>query len=176
MPNWPGWWEWCGVKVEKDERLTSTSLAPTLLKPAVTPRQLLTSHTLRHTFRNPHIAALGKTALDLIESEGAVGRAVGRCWAAMERGGWNEDPEPKGDEAEDDEPVNGMDVDEPSDSSTAIFARPSTIRRSRTSTSCSSPRTVSPSHASTTLDNPSLCRPLPPRRQHEPRQVSPKKR
>ncbi|KAJ9478281.1 hypothetical protein PHBOTO_001833 [Pseudozyma hubeiensis] len=104
-----------GTRLDRPEHLTSTSLAPTLLKPAITPRQLLTSHTLRHTFRNPHIAALGKTALDLIESEGVVGRAVGRCWAAMERGGWNQDPEPKGDEAEQSERhqngVNGMDVD-----------------------------------------------------------------
>ncbi|KIS70486.1 uncharacterized protein UMAG_01660 [Mycosarcoma maydis] len=106
-----------GSRLERPEHLTSTSLAPTLLKPAITPRQLLTSHTLRHTFRNPHIAALGKTALDLIESEGVVGRAVGRCWAAMERGGWNEDPEPKCDEADEGEHsdhqngVNGMDVD-----------------------------------------------------------------
>ncbi|KAI3481783.1 hypothetical protein L1887_55630 [Cichorium endivia] len=101
-----------GSRLARPEHLTSTSLAPTLLKPAVTPRQLLTSHTLRHTFRNPHIAALGKTALDLIESEGVLGRAVGRCWAAMERGGWNEDPEPKGDAHDGDEPdQNGMDVD-----------------------------------------------------------------
>ena len=105
-----------GSRLERPEHLTSTSLAPTLLKPAVTPRQLLTSHTLRHTFRNPHIAALGKTALDLIESEGVVGRAVGRCWAAMERGGWNVDPEPKADEVEAAElqngvAANGMDVD-----------------------------------------------------------------
>ncbi|CCF53579.1 hypothetical protein NDA11_007968 [Ustilago hordei] len=102
-----------GSRLQPAEHLTSTSLAPTLLKPAIKPRQLLTSHTLRHTFRNPHIAALGKTALDLIESEGVVGRAVGRCWAAMERGGWNEDPEPKGDEVEGakDEELNGMDVD-----------------------------------------------------------------
>ncbi|SNX83230.1 uncharacterized protein MEPE_01936 [Melanopsichium pennsylvanicum] len=104
-----------GSRPERPEHLTSTSLAPTLLKPAVTPRQLLTSHTLRHTFRNPHIGALGKTALDLIESEGVVGRAVGRCWAAMERGGWNEDPEPQRDEPEEVEAAelngNGMDVD-----------------------------------------------------------------
>lgn len=105
-----------GSRLERPEHLTSTSLAPTLLKPAITPRQLLTSHTLRHTFRNPHIAALGKTALDLIESEGVVGRAVGRCWAAMERGGWNTDPEPKGDELDEVESrngvaANGMDVD-----------------------------------------------------------------
>lgn len=102
-----------GSRLERPEHLTSTSLAPTLLKPAITPRQLLTSHTLRHTFRNPHIAALGKTALDLIESEGVVGRAVGRCWSAMERGGWNEDPEPKGDEVDgaDGAEPNGMDVD-----------------------------------------------------------------
>ncbi|KAJ1028654.1 hypothetical protein NDA16_001820 [Ustilago loliicola] len=102
-----------GSRLERPEHLTSTSLAPTLLKPAITPRQLLTSHTLRHTFRNPHIAALGKTALDLIESEGVVGRAVGRCWTAMERGGWNEDPEPKGDEVDGAESaeLNGMDVD-----------------------------------------------------------------
>ncbi|SPO24840.1 uncharacterized protein UTRI_01833_B [Ustilago trichophora] len=108
-----------GSRLQRPEHLTSTSLAPTLLKPAITPRQLLTSHTLRHTFRNPHIAALGKTALDLIESEGVVGRAVGRCWAAMERGGWNEDPEPKGDELDGVEATevqngisaNGMDID-----------------------------------------------------------------
>ncbi|SPO23155.1 uncharacterized protein UTRI_01833 [Ustilago trichophora] len=108
-----------GSRLQRPEHLTSTSLAPTLLKPAITPRQLLTSHTLRHTFRNPHIAALGKTALDLIESEGVVGRAVGRCWAAMERGGWNEDPEPKGDELNGSEAAelqngnsaNGMDID-----------------------------------------------------------------
>ena len=106
-----------GTRLERPEHLTSTSLAPTLLKPAITPRQLLTSHTLRHTFRNPHIAALSKTALDLIESEGVVGRAVGRCWAAMERGGWNEDPEPKGNDSEESSDshrqngVNGMDVD-----------------------------------------------------------------
>ncbi|EPQ28808.1 uncharacterized protein PFL1_03611 [Pseudozyma flocculosa PF-1] len=89
------------------ERLTSTLLAPTLLKPAVTARQLLTSHTLRHTFRNPHIGALGKTALDLIESEGVLGRAIGRCWSSMERGGWNVDPEPQVNAAEDE-----MDVEE----------------------------------------------------------------
>ncbi|KAN0063136.1 hypothetical protein ACQY0O_004300 [Thecaphora frezii] len=83
------------------EHLTSTLLAPTLLKPAVTARQLLTSHTLRHTFRNPHIGALGKTALDLIESEGVLGRAIGRCWSSMERGGWNVDPEPKVSSADD---------------------------------------------------------------------------
>ncbi|EST07623.1 hypothetical protein PSEUBRA_002713 [Kalmanozyma brasiliensis GHG001] len=112
-----------GGKVEREEHLTSTSLAPTLLKPAITPRQVLTSHTLRHTFRNPHIAALGKTALDLIESEGVVGRAVGRCWAAMERGGWNEDPEPKGDEADEDGAANGMDVEEDEGAGT-LFGSP----------------------------------------------------
>lgn len=114
-----------GGKVEREEHLTSTSLAPTLLKPAITPRQVLTSHTLRHTFRNPHIAALGKTALDLIESEGVVGRAVGRCWAAMERGGWNEDPEPKGDEADEEHgAANGMDVDEEEEGAGTLFGSP----------------------------------------------------
>ncbi|PWN46052.1 hypothetical protein IE81DRAFT_81716 [Ceraceosorus guamensis] len=69
----------------KPELLTSTALAPTLLRPISTPRALLSSHTLRHTFRNPHIAALSKTALDLRESEGTLGRALGRCFADMER-------------------------------------------------------------------------------------------
>lgn len=64
--------------------LTSTTLAPSLLRPVITPRQLLASHTLKHTFRNPHIGALAKTALDLRESEGVVERALGRCFAAME--------------------------------------------------------------------------------------------
>lgn len=65
--------------------LTSVALAPTLLRPVLSPLALLQSHTLKHTFRNPHIAALGKTALDLRESESAVGRALGRAFSAMER-------------------------------------------------------------------------------------------
>ncbi|KAL9932635.1 hypothetical protein V8E36_008334 [Tilletia maclaganii] len=67
--------------------LTSTSLAPTLLRPVLTPLALLESDTLRHTFRNGHIGALSKTALDLIESESVVSRALGRCFAALESGG-----------------------------------------------------------------------------------------
>ncbi|KAE8229773.1 hypothetical protein CF326_g5249 [Tilletia indica] len=69
------------------ENLTSTSLAPTLLRPVLTPLALLESQTLRHTFRNPHIGALSKTALDLIESESVVSKALGRCFAAIESGG-----------------------------------------------------------------------------------------
>ncbi|CAD6908089.1 unnamed protein product [Tilletia controversa] len=69
------------------ENLSSTSLAPTLLRPVLTPLALLESQTLRHTFRNPHIGALSKTALDLIESEDVVSRALGRCFAAIESGG-----------------------------------------------------------------------------------------
>ncbi|KAK0545095.1 hypothetical protein OC846_005803 [Tilletia horrida] len=71
----------------RPENLTSTSLAPTLLRPVLTPLALLESQTLRHTFRNPHIGALSKTALDLIESESVVSRALGRCFAAIESGG-----------------------------------------------------------------------------------------
>jgi hypothetical protein len=68
-----------------EENLQSTSLAPALLRPILTARALLESHTLRHTFRNPHIGALSKTALDLRESEGHLSRALGRCFGAMER-------------------------------------------------------------------------------------------
>ncbi|PWN54151.1 hypothetical protein IE53DRAFT_383284 [Violaceomyces palustris] len=91
-----------------EQNLTSTSLAPTLLRPALTARSLLSSHTLRHTFRNPHIGALAKTALDLRESESVLGRAIGRCWAAMERGGWDEDgPHLDGQEKDDVTAVDG---------------------------------------------------------------------
>lgn len=68
-----------------EENLHSTSLAPALLRPILSARALLESHTLRHTFRNPHIGALSKTALDLRESEGQLSRALGRCFSAMER-------------------------------------------------------------------------------------------
>lgn len=81
--------------------LTSTALAPALLRPVQTPRALLESHTLRHTFRNPHIAALSKTALDLRESEGGLGRALGRCFAELERFDWL--PEDEGEGAEEEE-------------------------------------------------------------------------
>lgn len=67
------------------ENLHSTSLAPALLRPILSARALLESHTLRHTFRNPHIGALSKTALDLRESESQLAKALGRCFAAMER-------------------------------------------------------------------------------------------
>jgi hypothetical protein len=65
--------------------LTSVALAPALLRPVLSARALLESHTLRHTFRNPHIGALSKTALDLRESEGVLGRALGRSFAELER-------------------------------------------------------------------------------------------
>lgn len=64
--------------------LSSSSLAPTLLQPVLSPLQLLQSRTLRHTFRNPHIGALAKTTLDLAEAEGDVVKAVGGFWAALE--------------------------------------------------------------------------------------------
>ncbi|KAK0530547.1 hypothetical protein OC835_003976 [Tilletia horrida] len=76
-----------GTSAGATENLSSTSLAPTLLRPVLTPLALLESQTLRHTFRNPHIGALSKTALDLIESESVVSRALGRCFAAIESGG-----------------------------------------------------------------------------------------
>lgn len=64
---------------------SSTLLAPQLLRPILSPRALLQSHTLRHTFRNPHVVALSRTALDLRESEGNLSRALARCLGAMER-------------------------------------------------------------------------------------------
>ncbi|UZJ55310.1 hypothetical protein CBS101457_004630 [Exobasidium rhododendri] len=68
-----------------EENLNSISLAPALLRPILSARALLESHTLRHTFKNPHIGALSKTALDLRESEGQLSRALGRCFSAIER-------------------------------------------------------------------------------------------
>lgn len=53
---------------------------------------------MKHTFRNPHIGALAKTALDLRESEGVVERALGRCFAAME---WDS----RSPESEDEDPI-----------------------------------------------------------------------
>lgn len=64
---------------------TSTLLAPQLLRPILSTRALLHSHTLRHTFRNPHIGALSRTALDLRESESHLSRALARCLGAMEK-------------------------------------------------------------------------------------------
>lgn len=67
-----------------DEHFTTASLAPLVLKPVTTPLDLLQSRTLKHTFRNPHIEALAKTALDLGETEADVGKCVGSLWAALE--------------------------------------------------------------------------------------------
>jgi hypothetical protein len=64
---------------------SSTLLAPQLLRPILSARALLESHTLRHTFRNPHIGALSRTALDLRESEGQLSRSLSRCLGAMEK-------------------------------------------------------------------------------------------
>ncbi len=69
---------------EDTEPLTSTALASALLRPILTARALLESHTLKHTFRNPHIGALSRTAMDLRESESVVSRALGRCFTSME--------------------------------------------------------------------------------------------
>lgn len=63
---------------------TSILLAPQLLRPILSTRALLQSHTLRHTFRNPHIGALSRTALDLRESESQISRSLTRCLKAME--------------------------------------------------------------------------------------------
>lgn len=64
---------------------TSILLAPQLLRPILSTRALLQSHTLRHTFRNPHIGALSRTALDLRESESQISRSLTRCLKAMEK-------------------------------------------------------------------------------------------
>lgn len=62
----------------------SMLLAPQLLRPIMSARALLQSHTLRHTFRNPHLVALSRTALDLRESESCLSRSLARCFGAIE--------------------------------------------------------------------------------------------
>ncbi|WFD05936.1 hypothetical protein MVES1_001272 [Malassezia vespertilionis] len=70
---------------EKRNALSAASLAPSLLLPVLSARALLESKLLKHNFRDPHLTALSRTALDLRESEHVMYRALGRCFGAMER-------------------------------------------------------------------------------------------
>lgn len=76
-----------GDDLDEEERLSlsAATLAPSLLLPVLSPRDLLQSKLLKQIFCNPHITALSRTALDLRESEHAMNRALGRCFGAMER-------------------------------------------------------------------------------------------
>ncbi|WFD30112.1 hypothetical protein MSPP1_001128 [Malassezia sp. CBS 17886] len=57
--------------------LRAATLAPSLLLPVLSARGLLKSRLLKQNFRNPHISALSRTALDLRESEHVMFRALG---------------------------------------------------------------------------------------------------
>lgn len=70
---------------EEKMALNAATLAPSLLRPVMSARGLLESKTLKQNFRNPHVTALSRTALDLCESEGMLNQALGRCFGAMER-------------------------------------------------------------------------------------------
>lgn len=65
--------------------LNGSSMALPLLVPVLSARELLQSKILKQTFRNPHLTALNRTALNLLESEHNMNCALGRCFSAMER-------------------------------------------------------------------------------------------
>lgn len=65
--------------------LRASTLALSLLVPVLSARGLLESKSLKQTFRNPHLTALNRTALNLIESEHVMSCALGRCFGVMER-------------------------------------------------------------------------------------------
>lgn len=65
--------------------LNGSSLALPMLVPVLSARELLQSKLLKQTFRNPHLTALNRTALKLLESEHTMNCALGRCFSAMER-------------------------------------------------------------------------------------------
>ena len=70
---------------EEKMALNAATLAPSLLRPVMSARGLLESKTLKQNFRNPHVTALSRTALDLCESESLLNQALGRCFGVMER-------------------------------------------------------------------------------------------
>lgn len=69
---------------DRDSRHAST-LAMSLLVPVLSARGLLESKLLKQVFRNPHLTALNRAALNLIENENVMSRALGRCFSTMER-------------------------------------------------------------------------------------------
>ncbi|WFD41707.1 hypothetical protein MPSI1_000341 [Malassezia psittaci] len=76
-----------GDDTDEEERisLSASTLAPSLLLPALNTHDLLRSKLLRQIFNNKHITSLSRTALDLRESEHDMAHALGRCFGAMER-------------------------------------------------------------------------------------------
>lgn len=65
--------------------LNGSSMALPMLVPVLSARELLQSKLLKQTFRNPHLTALNRTALNLLESEHTMNCALGRCFSTMER-------------------------------------------------------------------------------------------
>lgn len=65
--------------------LNGSSMALPMLVPVLSARELLQSKLLKQTFKNPHLTALNRTALNLLESEHTMNCALGRCFSAMER-------------------------------------------------------------------------------------------
>lgn len=78
---------------DKNARHAST-LAFSLLVPVLTARGLLESKLLKQSFRNPHLTSLNRAALNLIENENIMNRALGRCFGTMERLTGKEGPVP----------------------------------------------------------------------------------
>lgn len=78
---------------DKNSRHAST-LAFSLLVPVLTARGLLESKLLKQSFRNPHLTSLNRAALNLIENENVISRALGRCFGTMERLTGKEGPVP----------------------------------------------------------------------------------
>ncbi|WFC97624.1 hypothetical protein MYAM1_000341 [Malassezia yamatoensis] len=76
-----------GDDTDEEERisLSASTLAPSLLLPALNTHDLLRSKLLKQIFNNKHITSLSRTALDLRESEHDMAHALGRCFGAMER-------------------------------------------------------------------------------------------
>ena len=78
---------------DKNARHAST-LAFSLLVPVLTARGLLESKLLKQSFRNPHLTSLNRAALNLIENENVMYRALGRCFDTMEHLTGKEGPVP----------------------------------------------------------------------------------
>lgn len=79
--------ELIGEDLSDDEQMSrsAATLALPLLVPVMSARGLLENKFLKQTFYNPHMTALSRTALSLIESENVMHKALGRCFGAMER-------------------------------------------------------------------------------------------
>ena len=75
--------------------LRASTMAVPLLVPVLSARGLLESKLLKQIFRNPHLTALNRTALNLLENEHVMSCALGRCFGVMERMTGREGPVPQ---------------------------------------------------------------------------------